>query len=469
MKIPKRFLACFLSLMMFAMPLYAFAGSTGDNYDITNPYKNVNFSTWKAYKTQLHCHTNASDGYLTIHEFVQLHYDLGYDIVALTDHGTINHGWNKAPQVIPVLRLVKYERTKMEPITPLTDEEYASYLNGTHETTNGTVRSNGMLDITGGAELNAATPVADCHLTSYFSNYGQGMIGVYGDYETPVAGVKADGGYTFLSHLGEYVYTKKDSAAHAGKLVDEYYVNKFAKIFIDNAGSCLGMGVNSATDEHTRCDRIMYDQILQKTIPNGVVPWCQCFADSHNTSSVNDAYTMNYMPELTVDAFKTSLIGGTFFSVSHYSNGIELNGMRELPEDCGNDDSLATPLCTNLVVDDANDTITVQGKDCDTITWISNGQVLKREALTEGGSSTLNLNDYNTMGCYVRFYITGKGGICYSQPLTVQEKGVTPAPVAVPNTVDVPHYLRALVTILDKLFFQNSVIVKIFKRVALGY
>ena len=99
--------------------------------------------------------------------------------------------------------------------------------------------------------------------------------------------VKKNGGISMLSHVGEYVYTDKDSADHVGQKVDDYYVNKFARIFLDNQGSSVGMGINSATDAHTRCDRILYDQILRKTIPNGVVPWAFCFSDSHNLRSIN--------------------------------------------------------------------------------------------------------------------------------------------------------------------------------------
>ena len=55
--------------------------------------------------------------------------------------------------------------------------------------------------------------------------------------------------------VGEkYVYTDKDSADHVGQKVDDYYANKFARLFLDNAGSSVGMGINSATDAHTRCD-----------------------------------------------------------------------------------------------------------------------------------------------------------------------------------------------------------------------
>ena len=208
----KKALAVFLAVLT-AIPivgLYAFAVDD-KNYIITNPYADVDWDTWGAYKTQLHSHTNASDGYLTIHEYVQKHYDLNYDIVALTDHGTINKGWNAEPETVPLLRYIKKERTQMAPIEPLTDEEYEAYTSGTAASQTRT-HQNGMLDVPKGIELNMATPIADCHLTGYFSDYGQGLAGVYGDYETPSKGVAENGGISMLSHVGEYVYTDKDSA-----------------------------------------------------------------------------------------------------------------------------------------------------------------------------------------------------------------------------------------------------------------
>ena len=198
---------------------------------ITNPYASVDWDTWGNYKFQPHCHTNASDGYPTIKEFVQHHYDLDYDVVALTDHGTLNRGWNRQPQLIPIVRRVKYERTKMAPIIPLTEEEYTSVLSGTAPSDTRT-HCNGMLDVPLGVELNMATPVADCHLTGYFCEYGQGLAGVFGDYETPSRGVREAGGISMLSHVGEYVYPDKDSENYVGQKVDDYFANKFARVFL---------------------------------------------------------------------------------------------------------------------------------------------------------------------------------------------------------------------------------------------
>lgn len=448
------------------------------DYTITSPYDNVDWDTWGAYKTQLHCHTNASDGFLTIKEAVQLDYDLGYDIVAITDHGTINKGWNKAPDLVPLMRLVKYERTQMADIIPLSDEEYASYLNGTAKTTDGEARGRGMLDIPQGIELNMATPVADCHLTGYWCDYGQGLAGVFGDYETPSKGVKDAGGISMLAHVGEYVYLNYTSDENVGKPVAEKYVNKFARIFLDNPGSSFGMGINSSADEHTNCDRILYDAILQKTIPNGVVPYGYCFSDSHNVESRNYAYQMLLMPSFDLDSTRTALVSGTSFAVSHFSRGVELNGMKEMEkysvaDDCKQFDASSndTPMVTNISVDNDSDTITVSGINFDTITWISNGNVIKREK-TENNTVSLDLNDsalLDDIGMYIRFYITGDEGICYSQPFTVIRDNEEPEPVNVPKTHDESTFLRGLVTVLDWAIFKWSPFIWAFKWIALGY
>lgn len=489
MKTAKKMLALLLAATMIfgASPVFAAEAETQKNYIIDNPYEGIDWDAWEDYKTQLHCHTTASDGFLTIEEFCEMHYALDFEIVALTDHGTLNRGWNVVPETVPLMRLIKKERTKMADIVPIPEDEYKAYLNGTHPersfvTSAGDTltrtSTNGMLDVPLGIELNMATPVADCHLTGYWAEYGQGLAGVFGDYETPSKGVKEAGGISFLSHVGEYVYTDKDSENYVGQKVDDYYANKFARLFIDNAGSSLGMGINSATDAHTRCDRILYDQVLQKTIPNGVVPWGNTFADSHNETAVNDAYTMSWMPELTLDAFRKCLEKGQFFSISHFSNGVELNGMVEMPGFVEQDvyDTKAywldnTPNVTRMSVDQDADTITVEGVNANIITWVSNGEVIKRESIADG-SATLDLHNDEFLAepyMYVRFYLSGDNGICYSQPLVLNVEGEEFPEVDVPETHDISTFLRGLVTVVDVAFFRLNPIIWIFKYFALGY
>ena len=488
MKKNKKILAVILSVVLVALTMAPMLVTANEkNYIIDNPYEEIDWDSWGEYKTQLHCHTNASDGFLTIDEFVRLHYAANFDIVALTDHGTINKGWNNEPELVPLMRLIKKERTNMADVIPIPQDEYEAYLDGTNDNITYTTKDgytltrtheNGMLDIPQGIELNMATPVADCHLTGYFSDYGQGLAGVFGDYETPSKGVMDAGGISYLSHVGEYVYTDKDSENYVGQLIDDYYPTKFARLFIDYQGSSLGMGINSATDAHTRCDRILYDQILQKTIPNGVVPWGNTFADSHNENAVNDAYTMCWMPEFTVEAFRECQEKGQFFSISHYSNGVELNGMEEMPGFVEQDvyDTKAywldnTPGVSKITVDQKNDTITVEGTNANIITWVSNGNVIKREALVDG-KATLDLHKdelLDTPYLYVRFYLSGDNGICYAQPMVLNVEGEEFTAVDVPETHDISTFLRSLVTVVDAIFFKFSPIIWMFKYFALGY
>lgn len=479
----KKIISVVLVLALGALSLLPAAAAGGaKDYEITNPYADVDWDSWQGCKTQLHCHTTASDGCLTIREAIDEYYDLDYDIISITDHGTANIAWNVAPQTIPIMRELRKERTggNKTPIVPLTDEEYEAYTKGTKESEKRT-HENGLLDVYGGDELNMATPFADCHLTSYWCTYGQGYAGVFGDYETPAAGVNREGGVSMLAHIGEYVYIDKDSENHVGQPIDEYYVNKFARVFLDNAGSCVGMGINSATDAHTRCDRILYDSILQKTIPNGVTPWGFCFSDSHSYASANDAYCICYMPELTNNALRDCMTNGRFFAVSHYSNGVELNGMEEMPgykdSDAKYDDeaywsSNETPVITKIETDEENDVIRVWGDNFDKITWVSSGDVILRETDIENGYAELDLHSadlYEKPYMYVRFYVTGDYGICYSQPFTIVRGGETFAPVCVPETHDISTFLRKFVTVLDWLLFKFSPVIWAFKYFAMGY
>ena len=500
----KKLISVLMAIVLISgvIPFSAAAATGCEDFIITNPYENVNWDEWKAYKTQLHCHTTASDGFLKIKDAIQLYYDLDYDVVAITDHGTNNLGWNRVPQNIPLMRAVKKERSggAYAPIYPLSEDEYNSFLYGTAKTSDGSVRTNncGIVDVNLGNELNMATPFADCHLTHYWSDYGQGLAGVYGDYETPSSETSKDGGIVMLAHIGEYVYTNKDQSSklHVGQHVKEYYVNKFARIFLDNptgkySGSAVGMGINGSEDENTRCDRILYDQILGKTIPNGVVPWGFTFSDSHDVGSMNNAYTMMLIPDwsaLTNEErnlkLRECMENGEFFAVSHYSNGYELDGEREFtgidtdtswPEDellKMND----TPMVTKMTVDEKTDTITVETKNADRIVWVSNGNVIKRDT-DDTGVFTINLHEdglKNDVSLFLRFYITGPQGICYSQPMTLHEtdengKMIEFKPVCVPQTHDISTFLRKLVTVLDKYFFKYNPIIWAFKYFALGY
>ena len=68
----KKILSVLLSVVLVAQLFVIGATARSRKYIITNPYEAVDWDEWGSYKFQPHCHTNASDGYLTVKESVQM-------------------------------------------------------------------------------------------------------------------------------------------------------------------------------------------------------------------------------------------------------------------------------------------------------------------------------------------------------------------------------------------------------------
>ena len=221
----KRKLVALLLALALALPCLALSASAAGPYTIGNPYETVNWNTWNAYKAQLHVHTNGSDGGVPLDEVVETHYDLGYDILAITDHMTLGAPWNEMPRTVPVARLVKYSRTQMAVMTPLTDARRQEILTGVGRS------GRGMLEITRGVELNGAVP-ANSHLQGFFSDFGQGYIGLDMNWEAPVKRAHKAGGVTTLNHLGEPTGAEK-SGDPLFYDKNPKWVNKFAYLFVN--------------------------------------------------------------------------------------------------------------------------------------------------------------------------------------------------------------------------------------------
>ncbi len=432
-----------VAVMLFSVSVTAFAAEEA-KYIIGNPYESVNWETWDAYKTQLHCHTNASDGSLSIAEVVEAHYSYGYDILALSDHMTVGVQWDQAPKTLTLMRLVKSKQTGMRKLEPLTSERREEIIAGVGR------NGRGMLEVTQANELNGAVP-QNSHLNSFFCDYGQNLIGIDGDYEYPVAQVEKLGGITFLDHLGDY--TRAWAKGKPEISSSDRFVNKYSKIFLDHP-SCVGTGINSGTDTHTTYDRILYDEILKKTIPYGVVPWCFTFSDAHHAEQQDRAFTVHWMSEKTTSALRTSMEDGTFFCVSRnatYELGDEFLG--EGP----------VPMVNKVTVDQNNQSITLDVNEyTDEVVWVYDDTIIAK-------SNKIDLDELeNFDGCYVRAYLTGPGGICYVQPFTTIREGEVLEKEEVPFTVDYSFIIRVIVTALDDILPDSSILKYIWNVVLKG-
>ena len=417
----KRKIVALLLAVGLLLPCLAVGAAAAGPYAIEDPYETVVWGAWEAYKAQLHVHTNGSDGSEPLDEVVEEHYRLGYDILAITDHMTLGAPWDQMPRTVPLARLIKSSRTKMAVMQPITSERRQEIVDGVGRD------GRGMLEITRGIELNGAVP-SNSHLQGFFSDFGQGFIGMDMDWETPVRRAQAAGGVTTLNHLGEP--TGAEDSGDIGYYDDNpRWVDKFAYLFV-NYPSCLGMDVNSGTNDGTKFDMILYDEILKKAVPHGVTPWAFTYSDGHGSGQFDRAFTIHLMPPGPTEAkLRTSMEDGAFFGFSRHARldkGDAFVGAGDPPS------------VSNIAVDNAG-TISITASNFDTIIWTSMGEEITRAEAGDLGvhTMTLSIADFEEkIGSYVRAYLLGPGGILYIQPFTVLRAGQVLVKEDIPRVFD---------------------------------
>lgn len=466
MKMAKKILAVVLAAaMLFSFAPSVFAqdeqAKTVD-YKINNPYADVDFGTYNQYKTDLHSHTLFSDGSNTLPEMVERHYELGFDIMAITDHGSVSYGFTEQDHW-DFMKLVSYVRKGKISNDVLSESGVAASNGKAYKVfkENGDEYyqqegGNTMMRVPYGVENNP-TSFNNAHVNSWFVDYGHKVIGGTSNYERPIKNVDLLGGLSVINHPGEYsdardeVFT--EDAYNMDNSTYNYKINKFANL-LKTYSTCIGIDVNSKGDSRTRFDRKLWDILLQKVVPTGRNVLAIGSTDAHNLDIVDSGYVLALMPEKTSAALKKSLETGAFFAASKYVGNYDelLQYYNELVELEGSNPSdftvmlgemVATikteldngkqgtrfkaaegtvaPKVTNVVVDDVNDTITVTAENAAIIHWIADGKVIHV-------GNSINLNDYSDkIGSYVRAEVFGEGGVLYVEPFTLEYDGAPEA------------------------------------------
>lgn len=449
-------------LLVFCVSVPAFAAEI--TYTITNPYAGVDFASTGAYKTALHTHTNASDGDPTLKQSIERHAEAGFDIVATTDHGTVNHTWETAnPNKLIHGALSLVGKTEGELV----------YLGGEGSFDNGVsyalktaengdeylTLSNGrvILRLPYGIENNAVS--VNAHVNSWFTDYSDNTVTVY---EDAVRGVDRNNGVCVINHPGEY--TKARYELHTENAYNEsnpayaYYINKYASL-IENYDACIGIDMNSKGDNRTRFDRKLWDVLLTRFANNGENVYGIASSDAHQLRVIDTGFSILLMPELTSEAARKALENGEFFAASHclgnYDELVDIagalkefygetelykkvndaaesmaarvaaieNGELDADEDISitysvlDDDGRPTaqtmPQITNIITDNDNGTIEIDTEHALIVRFISDGRLV---ATLKAGEAVFDLNDYaEELGNYVRAEVFGEGGMLYTQ------------------------------------------------------
>ena len=386
MKKTKTIFALILTaLLALSLPVAALAQAS-DGYDIINPYDSVDWESWKCYKAQLHSHTRYSDGKMHISDVVEEYYRQGYDILAITDHGVVNKGWNIKPDLVPISSYYQY----ISLLKPLSEERYAQITSGSDR------EGRPMLDVAKGIEMNGMV-IQKNHVNGYFCGWGQGDYGIENDFETPVKNTHLSGGISVINHPGDFIKSSGDVSIAS----DIKNIRFFGDLFLKYE-SCVGMEIFNRIDTVVRNDRILWDNILQYTIPHGVNVWGFSNDDSHILSDIGLTAEYFMMPELSNAALKTAMQEGTFFACSKIARN-------ELGNDFVGNGEYAQ--IERITVNDEDDSISLNISSASpySVEWISNGEII-------AVGDSINLSEHReSISCYVRAQIKNEGGIVMTQ------------------------------------------------------
>ncbi len=455
-----------LMLMSFA-PLAFAEGNEG--YTITNPYADINWSTVNQYKTALHTHTNASDGDDKLIDSIQRHYETGFDVVAITDHGISNTSWTEKVSNIVTTVMSLIGKTDGEIVSLETKGTFPNGVAYEMKTVDGddylVTADREILRIPYGIENNALS--VNAHVNSWFAPYENNLPS---DYRTAILGVDKAGGISVINHPGEYTQARyelyEEDAYNMDNWSYNYYINKFYG-YINNYDSCIGIDINSKGDGRTRYDRKLWDIMLAKAAESGKTVTAIATSDAHQLDKIDTGSTLVLAESLTNASIRNALEKGEIFAQStciHNRNELaqiaealkSFYGETELylniadivvrydaeceEKDKSGDDGqvgvsytalddegfLATatrPSIKSITVDEAEDTITIDSENALLVRWISDGKLI---ATTKADDTAFDLNDYeDVIKGYVRAEVFGEGGVVYTEGFTLNADKAT--------------------------------------------
>lgn len=418
MKTIKKSISYLLAAVMIFSTLIPFAFATDNDYRIVSPYEDIIWegeNSQKQFKGNLHTHSTVSDASVDYPEMVKEYYNQGFDFLAMTDHGVTGKEWNKKQTQLP---LYLYQYLLGYTVTPLTDEEYYGIINGTYPLYNGAPRGSGMTCVVGGNELCNMT-LTKSHVNGFFlpAGVGDGFGGFENGYKDAVAFVDKHGGFSHINHPGDWLDTNMD----INNVYDKEAIDMFSDILL-TYDSCLGMEVFNEDNGPTNYDRILWDNLLMSVLPYGRTVIGFANSDAHDLEHIDTSFSIYMMDDNSVESVKEAMQSGTFFPVTRKLRGNDIIG----PENDINamNTDIPYPMFGSVKVDGHK--VSVTASDAEKLQWIANGKVIYSCDITPemyGKQITIDLDtiDGSEDFLYIRCELFGKGGICLTQALVIDD------------------------------------------------
>jgi len=339
-------------------------------FRIVSPYSGIDWENYGRYKAALHVHTTRSDGRNTLAEMVEEHYAQGFHILAITDHDVTNNDWVSGTDA-------------------LTQARY-------DEITTGVGRGGrGMLRIPFTNEQSRGQ-----HLNTFFTDFNNTRGATL---RSNVEKTERLGGLSHLNHPGRYTGGRIPGWIGVWLSNVRRAVRNYANLFMEFP-SLLGLEIVNRWDRDSINDRILWDNILRETAPQGRLVWGFSNDDSHSVEGVGFSFNMFVMPANTLEDFRYAMIQGRFYAVARVAR-------RELGRNFVGSGPI--PAIRNIIVDDDAVSITIIAEHYTGIDWIYGGNVIAQ-------GNTIRVADYQgDIGSYVRANIIGPGGISFTQPFGI--------------------------------------------------
>lgn len=334
-----------------------------------NPYQAIDWASVNQYKSNMHTHTTQSndpiDKFTTAY-VVDRYHAAGYKILALTDHDYCTYPWNLFPQMMSGV--------------PARDPEAL-----------------GMLAVPGNELSKDNTNSWDERTGGQFNHHNDFFTGRQGQefasLQESYAYTYALGGMQIINHPGQY-WNLSTTYSETDKNGPGWHATNFKTY-----PSLVGLEVYNQGNRRPN-DRILWDQILERTMPARPV-FGYSGDDTHNDEQLFRNYNMMLMEELSTDELKDAMRKGeSYFCYEPKGSG-----------------EAKAPRITNIVVDEDNKTITIEADGL--VHWIYGTDKTSTSASSTRSSvvgigKTFNYTNYQ--GSYVRALITNVYGETCTQP-----------------------------------------------------
>jgi len=232
-----------------------------------NPYRSIDFDAVRPYRANLHTHTAQSDGHLAPHEAVDAYHELGYSILALTDHDLVTWPWTE----FSALTLHDKARRMLQ-----MGGGRLPYQNRDPAALN-------MLAVQG------AEASRHHHTGTYFCDVpGQKTL------EDTLDEVRRQNGLAVLFHPGRYQWP------------DEKYLALFRDERLREV--LVGLEVFNQGDRFLK-DRALWDRLLTELMPDRPV-WGYSGDDMHHREHIGRNWIVFFLPELTEQALRDAMVNG---------------------------------------------------------------------------------------------------------------------------------------------------------------